>query len=93
MKMKMLLELEGNDQQQIDSFLAGFIESLGSTDAEIIRSSKTRLEIRALLSNLPVQMSLEDAERLKSLLHQMQPDAHGPATLALEIVDAAILLR
>jgi hypothetical protein len=97
----MSLSLEGEDEQQIDALMAYFIQATQSAaastgepvDIEFVRASKTNLTIKRLLSNLPVQMDLGDAEQLRGLIRQMAEHSPGPAQLALEIIDAAILLR
>ena len=88
----------GDDPQQIDAAIAEFCRPfLDALDAghkvEIGRSSKTSREFRVLLENMPLQMTVEDAEKVRSLLLDLTEFAPGPATLALEIIDAAILLR
>ena len=91
--IQLRLSLKGEDKQQMDAITGNFIQVLQGTDAEFLRASETHLEIQALIRNLPVQMSLEDAEQLRALLRDMLPVASGPATMALEILETAILIR
>ena len=88
-------ECSGDDQQQIDARLAMWrdIFAAAGDEAKIIESSHEALEWEAVVSDLPVQLAFDEAEKLRSLLRDMLEFAPGPATLALEIVDAAILMR
>jgi hypothetical protein len=98
MRMTLELQVEGDDDDQMDAFMGDFIRvwqdaARANDDVEILELTARNAKIQALLSNLPVQMGLEDAEQLRGLIRQMAEHSPGPATLALEIIDAAILLR
>lgn len=93
--MNVRVECSGADQQQIDARLAQWrqIFEAAGKDAKIIESSHDALEWEAIVNDLPIQIAFEDAEKLRGLLRDMLETSPGPARLALEIVDAAILLR